>query len=240
MRRLAAAALVAAVAIGSGLLLLRRGAREQGPRRAPTRPPAGASEAPAAAVTALTAAAMPTLVPVEVAGPAAGTFRKARAAATLPPGSIEPAPTRNASAPAPTASVAVARTVATPAARPPPTPARAILRREPPPVPVILPPVEVSNASASPRVAAEEPPHHTQRPPSPTAPAKTYAGSANVSTGRIELDGIVYNESSPTALINGRVVAPGGFVAGYTVVRIERDRVELKDENGAIILTLRK
>lgn len=113
------------------------------------------------------------------------------------------------------------------------------MRREPPPVPVILPPVEVSDASASPRVADDDRPRRAEPPAEPTAPARSYAGTANLPTGRLELDGIVYNETSPTALINGRVVAPGGFVAGYTVVRIERDRVELRDENGTIVLTLK-
>jgi hypothetical protein len=111
---------------------------------------------------------------------------------------------------------------------------------------VILPPVEVSNASASPRMAGEAPPTEIQPrpemqpPPEPPSRAKTYKGTANLPSARLELEGIVYSEGSPKALINGRVVGPGGYVEGYTVVRIERDRVELKgDDDGTIILTLK-
>ncbi len=75
--------------------------------------------------------------------------------------------------------------------------------------------------------------------PEPPARAKTFSGTANLPSARLELEGIVYAEGSPMALINGRVVAPGGYVEGYTVVRIERDRVELKGDDGTIILTLK-
>jgi hypothetical protein len=119
-----------------------------------------------------------------------------------------------------------------------PTPRRVLIRREPPLTPVILPPAEVSNASASPRVASEDRRPRMEPTPQPSRP-KTYQGTANLPSARLELEGIVYSEGSPTALINGRVVGPGGYVEGYTVVRIERDRVELKGDDGSIILTLK-
>jgi hypothetical protein len=113
------------------------------------------------------------------------------------------------------------------------------VRREPPPEPVILPPVEVSNASASPRLAAPPRPTRAETPREAPSRTRTYAGSATLPTGKLELEGIVYSETHPTALINGHVVAPGGYVEGYTVVSIERDRVELENEGGRIVLTLR-
>jgi hypothetical protein len=68
---------------------------------------------------------------------------------------------------------------------------------------------------------------------------KTFAGTANLPSGKLDLDGIVYTEENPAALINGRVLRVGGFVDGYTVTKIQPDRVELKNENGTIVLTLK-
>jgi hypothetical protein len=73
----------------------------------------------------------------------------------------------------------------------------------------------------------------------PASQTRTYAGTANTPAGKLELEGIVYSETNPTALINGRVLAPGGFVDGYTVVSIGPDRVELEGGGGRIILTLK-
>ncbi len=82
-----------------------------------------------------------------------------------------------------------------------------------------------------------EPTRAPTRPPA--SQTRTYAGTASTPSGKLELEGIVYSEANPTALINGRVVAPGGFVDGYTVISIERDRVELEGTSGRIILTLK-
>jgi hypothetical protein len=109
---------------------------------------------------------------------------------------------------------------------------------------VILPPIEVSNASASPHIAADVSPRPTPPPPTPTTPSRhlrrrAAAGTALVPSGKLELEGIVFSATNPTALINGRVVSPGGFVAGFTVLKIERDRVELEGDEEIIVLTLK-
>jgi hypothetical protein len=118
-----------------------------------------------------------------------------------------------------------------------PTPARGI-RREPPATPVVLPPIAVENASASPRVAGDERPPR-QETPKPASRTRTFVGTAALVTGKLELEGIVFSDTNPTALINGRVVAPGSYVEGYTVVRIEATRVELTDDRERIVLTLK-
>ncbi|MGE5278029.1 MAG: hypothetical protein ACM3SU_13610 [Acidobacteriota bacterium] len=231
LRLMAAVAILAALAVGAGFLWVRRSVRGGEPPRARATPPAGASAAAAAAAPTPAPETTATLVAVEVPRPAAGIARGAAASATRAPRGVEAAGTATPAPASPPTAAAPAK--ASPIA------ARAILRAEPPAAPVILPPVEVSNASASPRLAAGERPRHAEPRPTPTAPAKTYAGTANLPSGKIQLEGIVYNESSPAALINGRVLGPGGYVSGYTVIRIEPDRVELRDENGTIILTLK-
>lgn len=74
----------------------------------------------------------------------------------------------------------------------------------------------------------------------PASPArKVYRGEAPApGGGKIELGGIVYSEENPVALLNGRVLAPGGFVEGLTVARIEPDRVELRGNGGSTIITI--
>jgi hypothetical protein len=67
---------------------------------------------------------------------------------------------------------------------------------------------------------------------------RTFNGAANLPLARLELEGIVYSDTSPTALISGHVVGPGSFVEGYTVLSIGRDRVELQGDNEKIVLIL--
>lgn len=72
------------------------------------------------------------------------------------------------------------------------------------------------------------------------ADGKTYIGEVNVPDGgKIELGGIVYSESSPVALINGKVLPPGGVVEEFTIVSIKPDRVELNGRGVTIFVTLK-
>jgi hypothetical protein len=226
MLRLALGALAVAAVAGGGILLLRGRGRVSPPRGVPPAPSTSSSSGVAGS------AATPTATTTQTPGgsaalPAEKTSGESNLAATptqtpgltaAPAGAAPP----STATPAPDAAA--------------PKPRRAIGRVRP----VILPPVEVSNASASPRVANEDRPPGMEPPPEPPSRARTYKGTANLPSARLELEGIVYSEGSPKALINGRVVGPGGYVEGYTVVRIERDRVELKgDDDGTIILTLK-
>jgi hypothetical protein len=72
------------------------------------------------------------------------------------------------------------------------------------------------------------------------ADGKTYVGEVNVPDGgKIELGGIVYSESNPVALINGKVLPPGGVVEEFTIVSIKPDRIELNGRGVTIFLTLK-
>jgi hypothetical protein len=69
---------------------------------------------------------------------------------------------------------------------------------------------------------------------------RTYVGEVAVPDGgKIALEGIVYSESNPVALINGRVLPPGAVVEEFTIVSIEADRVALKGRGMTIFLALK-
>jgi hypothetical protein len=99
-----------------------------------------------------------------------------------------------------------------------------------PPVPMI------GNASASPVIVRTE--ENRARPPSSRTRTSVREGTFS-SGGRVTLDGIVYNEDNPAAVINGRVVTVGGFVDGREVLRIRPDRVELQDGSTTLVLLLK-
>jgi hypothetical protein len=74
----------------------------------------------------------------------------------------------------------------------------------------------------------------------PNAPGRSFLGEMPLAGGgKITLDGIVFSEASPVAVLNGRVLPVGGFVEGYTVVKIFPDRVELEADGARVLLTLR-
>ncbi len=69
---------------------------------------------------------------------------------------------------------------------------------------------------------------------------KTYVGEVTLPGGeRIELGGIVFSETNPVALINGRVIGAGRVVGGFTVAEIQPDRVKLEGEDGTIWIRLK-
>ncbi len=72
------------------------------------------------------------------------------------------------------------------------------------------------------------------------ADAKTYVGEVTAPDGaKIELGGIVYSESNPVALINGKVLGPGAMVEEFTIVSIQPDRVELRGRGITMFLALK-
>jgi hypothetical protein len=231
-RRLAAGALLAAVAVAGLLLLARSGFFRPG---APEPGRHADAEAPAAiAARAATRTGTPTATPTPAAEPgtAAAAPSATRPRPTPIPARVPDAASGPAEAPAEPGTGP--ETEAAPeAAAAAPAPAR----RER--TPLILPPVEVSNASGSPRLAPEARPPRAVPAPVATPRPRTYSGTANLPTTRLELGGIVFSETNPTALINGRVLSPGGYIDGFTVVKIEPDRVELTDDKTTIILTLK-
>ncbi len=99
------------------------------------------------------------------------------------------------------------------------------------------PPPTSSTASSSGAGPAPAAPH----PPRPAAPAsRIYAGSVTLAGGeKIELGGIAWSEEEPRALLNDRIVGVGGYVDGYSVSKIETDRVVLEKDGATIVLTVK-
>jgi hypothetical protein len=73
-----------------------------------------------------------------------------------------------------------------------------------------------------------------------SADAKTYVGEVTGPDGaKIELGGIVFSETNPVALINGKVLSPGAVVEEFTIVSIQADRVELRGRGITMFLVLK-
>ena len=72
------------------------------------------------------------------------------------------------------------------------------------------------------------------------APGKTFFGEVELPEGgKIALEGIVWSETNPVALINGKVLPPGGVVEEFTIAAIQPDRVELNGRGMTIFLALK-
>ena len=149
------------------------------------------------------------------------------------------APAENARVPAREAPVAVAVAVtAPPLAAPAPEPSAApggAAARSPRPTPLPAATGEPDVPSAA--SAAPE-------PPAPRAQAladgKTYPGSVALPGGaKIELGGIVWSETEPRALLNDRIVGVDAWVEGFTVAKIEPERVALEKDGLTIFLSLK-
>jgi len=77
-------------------------------------------------------------------------------------------------------------------------------------------------------------------PPSVLEAGRTYVGIVHLPEGRrIELGGIVWSEAEPRALLNDRIVATDGYVEGFTVAKIEENRVALEKDGMTIYLVLK-
>ena len=69
---------------------------------------------------------------------------------------------------------------------------------------------------------------------------KTYHGRiALPDGGSLELGGIVWSDAEPRALVNDRVVGVGAYVQGYTVERIEEDRVILEKDGKRVTISVK-
>jgi hypothetical protein len=78
------------------------------------------------------------------------------------------------------------------------------------------------------------------RPAPVAADTKTYVGEVTAPDGaKIELGGIVFSETNPVALINGKVLGPGATVEEFTIVSIQPDRVELRGRGITMFLSLK-
>ena len=76
--------------------------------------------------------------------------------------------------------------------------------------------------------------------PAPERGGRVHSGSVTLPGGaRIELGGIVWSETDPRALVNDRIVGVGGYVEGYTITKIEEDRITLEKDGATLILTVK-
>jgi cytoskeletal protein RodZ len=131
-----------------------------------------------------------------------------------PPAAIQPKDPRRHESPAPAAKSEPAS----------PQPARVAEKRPAPPA------EERPNASAP----AES------RNPRGLANGRTYVGEVAIPDGgKVTLEGIVWSEANPVALINGKVLPPGGIVEEFTIASIQPDRVELKGRGITIFVSLK-
>lgn len=221
-RRTTQILLMAAIAIGimAGLYALLR------PRPAEVAPEPAATELPPAA-TPYAGTAIESAPPAEK--PASEPGREAEH--VLDTEVVVPPPVRAESSALPPS----AATEYTPPARVPEPP----MPRELPAIARVDPPSPMIASGSPAIVRSEEPRVPGGRPPA-VARGRNYVREVALpSGGRLSLDGIVYSEENPAAVINGRVVRTGSFVEGFEVVRIRADRVELRDEETTIVILLK-
>jgi hypothetical protein len=99
-------------------------------------------------------------------------------------------------------------------------------------------------------VPAPAPTTEVERPapaPIPAAPAENsgsltegqlYTGEVPVpGGGSLKLNGIVFSQDHPIAVLDGRVMGPGESVQGFTVVAIESGRVKLQGHGTTVYLS---
>jgi hypothetical protein len=154
----------------------------------------------------------------------------------------QPAP----SVPAPTPAPAVRA----PEPKPTPAPVQIVPPRVETPAPVTAdearlapPPVPSPTPAPVPTVVA---PIRTPAPaaPMPAASAggledgKSYVNEVPVPGGGVvKLNGIAYSPDHPIAVLDGRVVAPGETVQGFTVVEIQANQVKLQGHGATVFVT---
>ena len=67
---------------------------------------------------------------------------------------------------------------------------------------------------------------------------KTFVRTVNLpGEDPIELDGIVFSETNPVAVIGGHLLGPGSWVGAFEIVKIEENRVTLRGRGVTIFLT---
>ncbi len=114
---------------------------------------------------------------------------------------------------------------------PPPIPAAPPRATAPPPPPALPPTAAPPEAKSAPPAAAPAAAAPLATPP---VAGRLYSRGVDLPGGkRLELDGIVASPTDPLAMMNRRLMAPGEVIDGYTLVRIEPKRVELRGPDGA-------
>jgi hypothetical protein len=121
-------------------------------------------------------------------------------------------------------------------------------RTQPAPVPteearLAPPPVPTPAPSPVPTVAG---PIRAPAPPTPAASTggledgKSYLNEVPIPGGGVvKLNGIAYSPDHPIAVLDGRVVAPGEVVQGFTVLEIQADHVTLQGHGAKVSVSLK-
>ncbi len=211
---------LAAVGVAAGAFwFARRPMSPEGARSAPVVEDAGSAQAPAP----INAAQAPSPAedrrpvndsrvapPKEPVGARAGVARRhsspSGGGASEPSGPGESAVAAGATAAPPAASAVPAPGAAAAVDLAPKAPERA--------------PIEPAPAVATPQ--------SRQPPPAPDTGGRTYFREAAPAGTLVKVDFIVWSKSRPFAQINGHLLSPGQAVDGYTVLEVERERVELE------------
>ncbi|HEX3556778.1 MAG TPA: hypothetical protein VIA62_26445 [Thermoanaerobaculia bacterium] len=199
--------------------------------------------------------AKPAVQVAEVSSPAA-TPAPAPVTAAPPPPVIEeksrPVPPEPAPTPAPRAAKTpeVQLRPAPPVQAAPPVPEKPAVRPEPSPAPPI--PAEEARLAPPPAPTPAPAPVPTVagpiRAPAPPAAAdstglaegKAYVGEVPVPGGGVvKLNGIAYSPEHPIAVLDGRAVAPGEVIQGFTVVEIQADHVTLQGHGARVSVSLK-
>ncbi|HSS48058.1 MAG TPA: hypothetical protein VLX28_03855 [Thermoanaerobaculia bacterium] len=155
---------------------------------------------------------------------------------TPAPTPVPPAPVQEPK-PKPAPVQTVPPVAETPAARTPPTPPAPTdeARLAPPPVPTPTP-------APVPAVAA---PIRTPAPPPAASTGGLEDGKSYVNEvpipggGVVKLNGIAYSPEHPIAVLDGRAVAPGEVVQGFTVLEILADHVMLQGHGAKVSVSLK-
>jgi hypothetical protein len=138
--------------------------------------------------------------------------------------------------------------------RPKPMPVQTVPPVAETPLPRSQPaPVPEQEARLAPPPAPTPPPVPTVaapiRAPAPPAPAasnggpedgKAYVNEVPVPGGGVvKLNGIAFSPDHPIAVLDGRVVAPGEVVQGFTVLEIQADHVTLQGHGAKVSVSLK-
>lgn len=177
--------------------------------------------------------AKPAKQPVQVAksAPPASPVNSGPAL-PVPSPTVEPEPTavppQGVNSTPPPAPVEETRPQPSTEARPAPT-------LDPPPAPPA--PAEEQRPTPPPPIAATPPPPQGA---TDLVDGQTYAGEVPVpGGGTVKLNGIAYSQEHPIAVLDGRVMAPGEMIQGFTLVAIETGRVKLQGYGATVFVSSR-
>ncbi|HEV8577936.1 MAG TPA: hypothetical protein VGX68_02540 [Thermoanaerobaculia bacterium] len=165
----------------------------------------------------------------------------AEPAAVVPSEQPEPAPAARPQAAVPASASPVREDL------PPAVAVRPAEPAAPPEVRTAPPATDPVEEEAPIPVAVAPPAAPTPAPvrPSPAAPdsgglvdGQTYTGEVPVpGGGAVKLNGIAYSPERPIAVLDGRVMAPGENIQGFTLVAIEAGRVKLQGFGATVFVS---